>query len=94
MEYVAIDYGEYQQKVTASLLAGEPLGDIVRLGKNYTIPTLVKQDLLAPVDEYTKNPAAFNQNVTNQYMQYNGRGYGFTENQANLVQGIFTTGPS
>lgn len=89
MEYVAIDYGEYQQKVTASLLAGEPLGDIVRLGKNYTIPTLVKQDLLAPVDEYTKNPAAFNQNVTNQYMQYNGRGYGFTENQANLVQGIF-----
>ncbi|MDR9855169.1 extracellular solute-binding protein [Paenibacillus sp. VCA1] len=89
MEYVAIDYGEYQQKVTASLLAGEPLGDIVRLGKNYTIPTLVKQDLLTPVDEYTKNPVAFNQNVTNQFMQYNGRGYGFTENQANLVQGVF-----
>ncbi|MGN7357204.1 ABC transporter substrate-binding protein [Paenibacillus sp. SAF-054] len=89
MEYVAIDYGEYQQKVTASLLAGEPLGDIVRLGKNYTIPTLVKQDLLAPVDEYTKNPVAFNQNVTGQFMQYNGRGYGFTENQANLVQGVF-----
>lgn len=46
MEYVAVDFGEYQQKVTASLLAGEPLGDIVRLGRNYTIPTLVKQDLL------------------------------------------------
>ena len=89
IEYVAIDYGEYQQKVTASLLAGEPIGDIVRLGKNYTIPALVKQDLLWPIDEYTKNSNAFNQNVTGQYMQYNGRGYGFNEGQGNLVQGVF-----
>lgn len=89
VEYVAIDYGEYQQKVTASLLAGEPIGDIVRLGKTYTVPTLVKQDLLWPIDEYTKNPIAFNQKVTNEYYTYEGRGYGFTENQANLVQGIF-----
>lgn len=89
VEYVAIDYGEYQEKVTASLLAGEPIGDIVRLGKTYTVPTLVKQDLLWPIDEYTKNPVAFNQKVTNEYYTYEGRGYGFTENQANLVQGIF-----
>ncbi|AWB44678.1 ABC transporter substrate-binding protein [Paenibacillus sp. CAA11] len=88
MEYVAIDYGEYQQKVTASLLAGEPIGDIVRLGKFYTIPTLVKQDLFWPIDEYTKNPVSFNQQVTDEYMRYNGRGYGFN-NQANIVQGIF-----
>lgn len=89
VEYVAIDYGEYQEKVTASLIAGEPIGDIVRLGKTYTVPTLVKQDLLWPIDEYTKNPVAFNQKVTNEYYTYEGRGYGFTENQANLVQGIF-----
>lgn len=89
IEYVAIDYGEYQEKVTASLLAGEPIGDIVRLGKTYTVPTLVKQDLLWPIDEYTKNPVAFNQKVTNEYYTYEGRGYGFTESQANLVQGIF-----
>ncbi|CAM4223123.1 ABC-type glycerol-3-phosphate transport system substrate-binding protein [Paenibacillus endophyticus] len=89
MEYVAIDFGEYQQKVTASLLAGEPIGDIVRLGKNYTIPTLVKQDLLWPIDEYTKNAKVFNQKATNEFMQYEGRGYGFTEGQGNLVQGIF-----
>lgn len=89
VEYIAIDYGEYQQKVTASLLAGEPVGDIVRLGKTYTVPTLVKQDLLWPIDEYTKNPVAFNQKVTNEYYTYEGRGYGFTENQANLVTGIF-----
>ncbi|MBD2867058.1 ABC transporter substrate-binding protein [Paenibacillus arenilitoris] len=89
VEYVAIDYGEYQEKVTASLLAGEPIGDIVRLGKTYTVPTLVKQDLLWPIDEYTKNPVAFNQKVTNEYYTYEGRGYGFSEGQANLVQGIF-----
>jgi ABC-type glycerol-3-phosphate transport system substrate-binding protein len=89
VEYIAIDYGEYQQKVTASLLAGEPIGDIVRLGKTYTVPTLVKQDLLWPIDEYTKNERAFNQVMTNELYTYEGRGYGFTEDQANLVQGIF-----
>jgi ABC-type glycerol-3-phosphate transport system substrate-binding protein len=89
VEYVAIDYGEYQEKVTASLLAGEPIGDIVRLGKNYTVPTLVKQDLLWPVDEYTKNPNVFNQLMTNDLFTYEGRGYGFTEAQGNLVMGIF-----
>jgi ABC-type glycerol-3-phosphate transport system substrate-binding protein len=89
IQYIAIDYGEYQKKVTASLLAGEPIGDIVRLGKTYTIPTLAKQDLLWPVDEYTKNTKVFNQKTTNEYMQYNGRGYGFAEGQSNLITGIF-----
>nr|WP_144928507.1 extracellular solute-binding protein [Paenibacillus bovis] len=88
MEYIFIDYGEYQEKVVASLLAGEPIGDIVRLGKTYTIPSLVRQDLLWPIDEYTKNPNAFNQKVTNEFMQYEGRGYGFTEDQSNFVSGI------
>src|SRR5690606_27556489 len=85
MEYIFIDYGEYQEKVVASLLAGEPIGDIVRLGKTYTIPSLVRQDLLWPIDEYTKNPNAVNQKVTNEFMQYEGRGYGFTEDQSNFV---------
>lgn len=89
MEYIAIDFGEYQEKVTASLLAGEPIGDIVRLGKNYTIPALVKQDLLWPVDEYTKNVRAFDQLATNEIFTYEGRGYGFSETRGNLVQGIF-----
>jgi ABC-type glycerol-3-phosphate transport system substrate-binding protein len=89
IEYVAIDFGEYQQKVTASLLAGEPIGDIVRLGRNYTIPTLVKQDLLWPIDEYTKNTKVFNQKTTSEYFTYDGKGYAFTEDHSNLVQGIF-----
>ncbi|MFC5467035.1 ABC transporter substrate-binding protein [Lederbergia graminis] len=89
IEYVLLDYGEYQDKVVASLLAGEPLGDIVRLEKFYTIPSLVKQDLLWPIDEYTKNTNAFNQKVTNEIMTFEGRGYGFTDDQANFYSGIF-----
>ncbi|TFE27501.1 ABC transporter substrate-binding protein [Cohnella luojiensis] len=89
MEFVNIDYGEYQEKVTASLLAGEPIGDIVRLGRNYAIPALVQQDLLWPVDEYTKNANAFDQDATYKWGQYNGRGYLFSEARENLAQGIF-----
>ncbi|OBR66167.1 ABC transporter substrate-binding protein [Paenibacillus oryzae] len=88
VEYVAIDFGEYRDKVTASLLAGEPVGDIVRLGKNYTVPTLVKQDLLWPIDEYTKNSRAFSQDATAAF-SYNGKGYGFSETRGNLIMGIF-----
>ena len=89
VEYIPIDYGEYKDKVTASLLAGEPIGDIVRLGKNYTIPALVKQDLLWPVDEYTSNSRAFDQATTNEFYQFEGRGYAFSEVRGNLVIGIF-----
>ncbi|WP_341278361.1 extracellular solute-binding protein [Paenibacillus sp. FSL H8-0537] len=89
VEYVAVDYGEYQQKVVASLVAGEPLGDIVRLGKAYMIPALVQQDLIWPIDEYTKNTKVFNQKVTNEFMQYEGRGYGFTDNQSDFMSGVF-----
>lgn len=89
VEYVALDFGEYQKKVVASLVAGEPLGDIVRMGKGYMIPVLTKQDMFWPVDEYTKNENAFNQRMTTEFSQYEGRGYGFSENAGNLISGIF-----
>lgn len=89
IEYVSIDFGEYQEKVVASLMAGEPLGDIVRLGKDYAIPALTKQDLLWPVDEYIKNDKVFNQKTTKEYMQYEGKGYGFTEDKSSFINGIF-----
>jgi len=89
IEYVSIDYGEYQTKVVASLMAGEPIGDIVRLGKTYTVPTLVKQDLLWPLDEYVKNDNAFNTKVTTELYTYDGKGYGFTDDKANFISGVF-----
>jgi len=89
MEFVSIDFGQYQEKVTASLLSGAPIGDIVRLGRNYTIPSLVKQDLLWPIDEYTKNTNAFDQDATNKWGMFNGRSYLFSETRENLAQGIF-----
>lgn len=89
IEYIAVDYGEYQERVVASLMAGEPLGDIVRMGKAYMIPTLTKQGMFWPVDEYTSNENVFNQRITNLYSQYEGRGYGFSEGRSNLITGIY-----
>src|SRR5699024_11296240 len=80
---------EYQEQVTASLIANEPVGEIIRLGKNYTIPGLAQQGLLAPVDEYVKNPNAFNLPFTHDIFQYEGQGYGFTDSLENIVQGLF-----
>ncbi|GIP17259.1 ABC transporter substrate-binding protein [Paenibacillus montaniterrae] len=89
IEYVPIDYGEYQTKVVASLMAGEPIGDIVRLGKTYTVPTLVKQDLLWPLDDYVNNDNAFNTKVTKELYTFEGKGYGFTDDKANHISGVF-----
>lgn len=89
VEYIALDFNEYQKKVVASLVAGEPLGDIVRMGKAYMIPVLTQQDLFWPVDEYTKNENAFDQKITNDFSQYNGQGYGFSEKSGSIITGIF-----
>lgn len=89
VEYVEIEFGEYQERITASLLANEPVGDLVRLGKKYTIPSFVQQDLLWPVGEYVKNPNAFNLQYTEEIFQYEGEGFAFTDALANIVQGVF-----
>lgn len=88
VEFIFIDFGEYQERVVASLMAGEPLGDVVRMGRKYMIPTLVKQDMFWPVDEYIVNEKVFNMQATEVYSQFEGRGYGFSE-QKNLSTGIF-----
>lgn len=89
MEYMIVDFGEYQDKVTASLVAGEPIGDIIRVARPWMIPTLVNQGLFAPVDEYTKNEKVFIQQYTNEYSQYEGRGYGFRTGINGASSGIF-----
>ncbi|MBD2867071.1 ABC transporter substrate-binding protein [Paenibacillus arenilitoris] len=89
MEYVVVDYAELQEKVTASLVAGEPIGDIIRLARPWMIPSLVAQGLFWPVDEYTKNEKVFIQQYTNEYSQYEGRGYGFRAGINGASSGIF-----
>jgi ABC-type sugar transport system, periplasmic component len=88
MEYVVVDYGEYRDKVTASLMSGTPLGDIIRLARPWMIPTLVKKDMFWPVDEYTKNDKVFIQQYTNEYSLYEGRGYGFRSGINGASSGI------
>lgn len=89
MEYVVVDYGEFQQKVSASLLAGEPLGDIIRVARPWMIPGLVKQGMFTPVDEFTKNEKVFIQQYTNEYALFEGRGYGFRAGINGASQGVF-----
>lgn len=76
IEYVVVDYGELKDKAAASLLAGEPLGDIIRLARPWMIPSLVKQDLFWPLDEYVNNDNAFRLVYTQQLSAYEGKGYG------------------
>ncbi|MGO4539239.1 ABC transporter substrate-binding protein [Paenibacillus sp. 2TAB19] len=89
IEYVVVDYGEFQQKVSASLLAGEPLGDIIRVARPWMIPGLVKQGMFTPVDEFTKNEKVFIQQYTNEYALFEGRGYGFRAGINGASQGVF-----
>jgi len=79
MEFVMIDYMEYQERVIASLIANEPIGDIVRLAKNYTVPALVQQDLVWELDEWVNNEHAFNTRMTDELFTHEGSGYGFTD---------------
>nr|MBO2493642.1 ABC transporter substrate-binding protein [Clostridia bacterium]PZN11925.1 MAG: ABC transporter substrate-binding protein [Caldicoprobacter oshimai] len=88
IEYEAIDYGEYHDKLIASLMAGQPLGDIVRIGKSFMIPSLVKQDFFHPIEEeWIKNDKVFNQKYTKEFFVYKGKGYAFTD-AANMATGI------
>lgn len=89
IEYITIDFGEYQERITASLLANEPIGDLIRVGKKYTIPSFVEQDLVWAVDEWVKNENAFNLQFTEEIFQHEGKGYAFTDAKANIVQGLF-----
>lgn len=89
IEFITIDYGEFQDKVTASLIAGEPVGDILRMPRGWMIPSLTKLDLFWPVDEYVSNDKVFLQQDTFEYSFYNGRGYGFKSGINASARGVF-----
>lgn len=89
IEYQAIDYGEYHDKLTASLMAGQPIGDIVRIGRAFMIPTLVKQDFFWPIEEeWIKNDKVFNQKMSKEVFVYKGKIYAFTDQLKDLATGI------
>lgn len=77
VEYVVVDYQEYREKITSTLIAGDPIGDIIRLPRPWMIPSLTSRDMFWPLDEYVKNDNAFVLQYTQEFSQYNGRGYGF-----------------
>src|SRR5690606_6686982 len=88
LEMVVIDYAEIKDKVTASVLAGNPEGEIIRFVRPWMIPALVAQDLFWPVDEYVKNDRVFRQEYTKEFFEYKGRGYGFRTGVPGAANGI------
>lgn len=88
VEYIVIDYGEYRDRVSASLMAGEPVGDIIRLARPWMIPTLTSWDLFWPLDEYVKNENAFQLLYTEDFSRYEDRGYGFRIGHLGAAGGI------
>ncbi|GBF73821.1 hypothetical protein PA598K_02143 [Paenibacillus sp. 598K] len=89
VEYVIVDYGEYRDKIASTLLAGDPLGDIIRVARPWMMPGLVKQDLFWPVDEYVTNGNAFVLQYTTDHSQFEGRGYGFRIGVSGAASGVF-----
>ncbi|GAF63429.1 ABC transporter substrate-binding protein [Bacillus sp. TS-2] len=89
IEYITVDYGEYRDRATAAFMAREPLGDIMRLPRPWMIPTLTKQDMFEPLDEYVTNDNAFVLEYTNDFSQYDGKGYGFRIGIMGAASGIF-----
>jgi len=89
IEYEAIDYGEYHDRLISSLMADQPLGDIVRIGKSFMIPSLTKQDLFWPIEEeWIMNDRVFNQKYTKEFFQFKGKGYVFSD-AVDMATGFF-----
>lgn len=88
LEYVVVDYSEIADKVSASLIAGDPIGDIIRLARPWMIPSLTKQGLFWPLDEYVTNENAFRMQYTKTLSQYDGKGYGFRVGGEGAASGI------
>jgi len=88
LEMVTIDYGEYRDKVTTSIMSGQPVGEIIRIPRPWMIPTLTSRDLFWPVDEYVTNYKVFQKLYTTDFSQYNGRGYGFRIGKMGAAGGI------
>jgi ABC-type glycerol-3-phosphate transport system substrate-binding protein len=76
MEFITIDLGEYQDKVVSSLIAGQPIGDLIRMMRGMMIPTLVKQDLFVPVEDLITKKSIMVPDMF-RYSEYNGVSYGF-----------------
>ncbi|MCR8655921.1 ABC transporter substrate-binding protein [Paenibacillus endoradicis] len=77
VEYVALTYDEYVDKVSASMLANDPVGDILLIRRPWAIPSMVQQDFFWPLDEYTKNDKAFSPSGK-KFSEYEGKTYGFS----------------
>ena len=79
MEYINIPYEEYAQKVSASVMAGDPVFDIGHIEDGMFFPGLVTKGYLFPVSdlkEFDFSNPKWNQ-FTKEASTYSGKVYGF-----------------
>lgn len=88
VEFIQVDYGELADKARASLIAGDPIGEIIRLARPWMIPALTNQDLFWPLDEYVTNDNAFRLQYTQELSHHDGKGYGFRIGSEGAASGI------
>ncbi|MCQ6558620.1 ABC transporter substrate-binding protein [Paenibacillus mendelii] len=85
--YEPLAYGQVNEKLIASGLAGEPVADIVAIDKYFAIP-LINQGLLREVgDLFDFNDSKWPQGIQN-FGAWNGKMYGFTDS-VNAGSGIY-----
>lgn len=84
IEFVAYDWGQAEDEVISSVIAGDPVGDII-VTNNRHMTTYAAEDAIYPVDdllddEYYNSLPGMHQNMKEIYSSYQGHSYGISLN--------------
>ncbi|OUS78116.1 hypothetical protein B1748_04970 [Paenibacillus sp. MY03] len=76
IEYVDIPYNELKDKITTSILSGEPFADIIRLEYKWVFPSMVQNGQILELEESDVNESKSLGELYKK-MSYNGKKYMF-----------------
>lgn len=79
LQFEVIPWGDIQNNITASIIAGEPIADVFLLDRYRAFPSMVQNDLLEPIDEILSldDPKYPWPEKMREIGSYNGKTYGF-----------------
>lgn len=79
IEYITIPWGELEERLTSTVMAGEPFADMVRLDLKW-IPGLAAGGYLTPLDDFTDvGKESLLPESVKQVGKFNGLQYGFVD---------------
>ncbi|MCU6712640.1 extracellular solute-binding protein [Paenibacillus sp. J5C_2022] len=83
IEYVTVPFGEIQSRIITTSVAGQPFADIIMIPLEWSIPKMVSEGYIQPIDDLVDmNDPNWNQIMLN-YGKYNGKQYSFTDKDNN-----------